>query len=83
MNLIFEMGKRGLLKVFPQRGNPPKVPEGWENYEGKPFIISKKWRDCVMRILKEETTPCWRVKMRTYCEKDSKFINYLDCEDCK
>ena len=73
---------------YPVRGKPP-IREGYEPYNGNPFILQPILYPCDYReqrivdhINKATNRPCCK-KQVNWCFKQNKIVLRLECKDCK
>lgn len=68
--------------VFPNRGNPPTVPPGYDVDPQDPFIMIPCYDACGHRVAIPYTMPCGRVSHRPWCKLHSCEASPVTCEDC-
>jgi hypothetical protein len=73
-----------LFLQFPKRGNPPPLPEYYEE-TGDPFVFRLSWKKCTARRIRLEVI-CGTCKVPqeiNWCEKFDKQVTQQSCHDCK
>lgn len=73
------------ILVYPRRGNPPPVPEGYEAEPGDPFVHHMKWAPCKHRgTLDCGGCPSNKSKSGPpYCELLDIIVDQNTCKSCK
>lgn len=70
------------ILVFPMRGDPPPVPEGYIRDPGNPFVLHLKWIDCLHRDLKKPR--CEQCKtIVPWCDFFDELVTPNECLSCQ
>jgi len=68
--------------IYPNRGNPPKVPDGYIADPGNPYILRPKAPDCKYREIKQATSKCCNQAHWFYCTHFKKRVVNMTCRSC-
>lgn len=72
-----------LVILFPRRGDPPPCPEGYEQYPGDPFIVTRKWPACATRSIKVSCATCKTPAKIPWCDFFDCLVTQDICHDCE
>lgn len=53
--------------VYPRRGEPPTLPDGFERDPGDPYVIRPVYEDCKHRCIVKFIMPCGLLGGRNWC----------------
>jgi hypothetical protein len=68
--------------MYPQRGSPPRVPDGYDRDPTNPFIMIPCYEDCSQRTTSPVIMPCGKVNHRPWCKLHNCEATPLTCESC-
>ena len=68
--------------IYPNRGNPPKVPDGYIADPGNPFQFKPILQDCTSREFKEPSKRCCNQARYMYCQRLERRVVQRTCMDC-
>ena len=68
--------------IFPKRGLPPEIPEGYEA-TGNPFIFKLILQDCIHRDAVAIKDSCCPNNKILYCHHYDRHITRATCKGCE
>lgn len=68
--------------MYPNRGPPPPVPEGYERAGNDPYVLRPKIPDCSLRDEESRLLPCGKTVTYLRCSRGFQASN-LDCSQCQ
>lgn len=68
--------------LFPQRGGPPKVPDGYDRDPNDPYIMIPCYDACTQRIVQPQVMPCGRINHKQWCKLHNCEATPDTCMDC-
>lgn len=68
--------------IYPQRGNPPRIPHGYGIKDGNPYTLIPILPPCDYREEKVVKTQCCESN-RIYCKYYKKDVVRLTCINCE
>ena len=78
--MMRELGNGNI--AFPQRGNPPDCPDGYEP-TSNPFVFAPILESCKYRVKEKRFSPCCGERLLTICTKKGLPTNGKACIKCK
>lgn len=69
--------------TFPQRGNPPKAPYGYDPDPTDPWTFLPVYDKCDHRTIANFVKPCGKLAGRPWCRFHDCEATPVTCEDCK
>ena len=68
--------------VYPERGEPPQLIEGYVRDSGNPYVLILQYVTCQHRKSFQQRFPCGRCKLINYCNILEQEINAQICKNC-
>lgn len=73
------------MLVFPHRGDPPAVPDGYKAEPGDPYVLHMLWVPCKYRGVLQDCGGCPSRRPGTgppYCELKDIIVDQNTCNAC-
>lgn len=71
------------MLIAPKRGTPPEIPEGYERYNGDPYIFVPKLQNCQYREMRQPASRCCGNANYMHCRHFEKTVTRNTCMECK
>lgn len=68
--------------VYPHRGDPPNIPDGFMRDPGDPYVLIPVFEDCTHRHLIKVELPCGKEAARHWCTLHDKEATPTVCDFC-
>ncbi len=68
--------------IFPKRGGPPRVPDGYDVDPQDPYVMIPQYEECTKRTTIPTEMPCGKIHNRPWCKLHNCEATPMTCLDC-